>query len=176
MAARPSNLPIHQEAPGSQLFSMDNQVQAAAADIASPVPIAEPTDIPPGPLPQAFPEQGSFGAGSVQIHGPGFTLQDALGLFNIFVGVMIVMAIILFFGGVITWAVRLGTIYRHEGIRLMEWGVAVLFVVLVLLAIVKYLILHPHALTIVVSIAVGLFIAWVVFEVMRSGGAAKEEH
>jgi small-conductance mechanosensitive channel len=154
---------------------MDNAALLAGAPVAYPVDIGEVTDIPPGPLPQTIGEEGGIGIQPMHLNGPGFSVADALGLFNIFVGIMLVMAIIFFVGGLITWAVRLGTLGRHEGIRLMEWGVAILFVLLILLAIVKYLVIHPSALAIVVSIVVGLFICWIIFEVVRAGGAKKKE-
>jgi hypothetical protein len=114
--------------------------------------------------------------GTGAIGGTGITGGDIFGLFNIFVGLMVVGAIIAFVAGLIVWTVRLGTVGRSEGIRIMEWGVVVLFVVVVLLAIVQYFTTHPAAVTILIAIVVALFIGYIVLEVIRGSGGDKEEH
>ena len=113
----------------------------------------------------------------IGLSGQGITGTDIFGLFNIFVGLMVVGSIIAFVTGLIVWIVRLGTIGRSEGIRIMEWGVVLLFVVLVLLAIVQYFTSHPTVVTILIAIVIALFIGYIVLEVIKGGGGGeKEEH
>ena len=105
----------------------------------------------------------------------GFGTVDFFGLFNIFVGLMIVASILIFGAGVIIWLVRIGTIARVEGVRTMEWGVVILFVLVVLLAIVQYFQSHPWAATFVVSLIILFFIIWLVAEATKGGGEKKKE-
>ena len=57
-------------------------------------------------------------------------LTTVIAIFNILVGLMLVMSILMLMGGLGTWYVRLGTspTYRDEAIKMMQWGVATLFV------------------------------------------------
>jgi hypothetical protein len=102
--------------------------------------------------------------------GQGITVNDVLSLFNIFVGLMVVTAVLLFVGGLIAWAARLGTVGRVQGIRLMEWGVVILFVLTVLLPIIQYFVGHPAATTMAVSVIVVIVIGYIVLEVIKSSG------
>ncbi len=117
------------------------------------------------------------GTGTVGGSGAGITGADIFGLFNIFVGLMLVGAIIAFVAGLIVWMVRIGTIGRSEGIRIMEWGVVTLFVLVVLVAVQQYFISHPAAVTALIAIIAILFVGYIVIEVIKgSGGGGKDEH
>ena len=105
----------------------------------------------------------------------GFSTMDFFGLFNIFVGLMIVASILIFGAGLITWMVRIGTIARVEGIRVMEWGVVILFVLLVLLAIVQFFQRNSWVATFFISLVIICFILGVVMQVSKSSGTKKEE-
>lgn len=71
-------------------------------------------------------------------------LSILIGLFNILVGLMLVTSILLMGGGLILWYVRLGTFptYRDDAIHMMEWSVAILFVLVVLLGIAQFVQTH----------------------------------
>lgn len=103
------------------------------------------------------------------------TISRVLGLFNIFVGLMLVFALLTFATGFVIWSVRLGTwpTYRTEGVKIMEWGVAILFVLDVLLGLVQTFQRHPTGAAYFVSVAVVLLIIWVV--VYLAAGPKKEE-
>ncbi len=66
---------------------------------------------------------------------------QVLGLFNLVVGLMLVASILLFVGGFVMYLIRLGTwpTYRDDAIVIMGWGVTVLFMLVVLLAIQQFL-------------------------------------
>ena len=127
------------------------------------------------PLMCSFPSfafAGDAGAAS----GTSFT--QAIGLFNIFVGIMLTVALFTYGLGFILWLCRLGTwpTYRTEAIKIMEWSVVILFVLVVLLAIVQFFQNHRQAATWVVSIIIGIFIIWViVYLAAHSGGGKKKE-
>ena len=106
------------------------------------------------------------------------TLSSVAGVFNIFVGLMLVAAFLLFFGGLVVWFMRLGTwpTYRDEAIRYMEWAVAILFMLVVLLAIEQFVQDHTAvASTVLGFIIVGL-VAWVVFTVATAESPSEEKH
>ena len=65
------------------------------------------------------------------------TLSEFVGIFNIFVGVLLVVALLLFIGGFIQYLVRLGTERRADGLAYMKKGITILFVLVILLAIVQ---------------------------------------
>lgn len=102
-------------------------------------------------------------------------VSDVLGIFNIFVGLMIVVAMVMFFGGLIVWAVLLGTLRRTQGIILMEWAVVILLVLSVLLAIVRFFQGNPAAATFAVSALLVIGVAWAIFSMASPGGAEKKE-
>lgn len=106
---------------------------------------------------------------------PGVTGAEIFGLFNIFVGLMLVGAILAFVTGLIVWVVRLGIVGRSEGIRIMEWGVVTLFVLVVLLAIEQYFVSHPAAITVLFAVVIALFVGYVVIHVIKGGGGEKKE-
>jgi len=73
------------------------------------------------------------------------SFTQVIGLFNIFVGLMLTVALLTYFLGFFLWLCRLGTwpTYRTEAIKIMEWSVVILFVLVVLLAIVQFFQYHP---------------------------------
>ncbi len=64
------------------------------------------------------------------------------GLFNILSGFMFVAAVSTFVGGIISYMVDFGNHERLKGIALMEWGVAILFTLVVFLGIVQFIQSH----------------------------------
>ncbi len=106
------------------------------------------------------------------------TLSAVAGVFNIFIGLMLVTAFLLFFGGLVVWFIRLGTspTHRDEAISIMEWAVAVLFILVVLLAIAQFIQNHTAvASTVLGFIIVGL-VAWLIFTVLTAEGPSEEKH
>lgn len=65
------------------------------------------------------------------------TLSQFVGIFNIFVGILLVAAMLLFFGGFVVYLTRLGTERRADGLAYMKDGLTVLFVLIILLGIVQ---------------------------------------
>ncbi len=105
-------------------------------------------------------------------------VSRALGLFNVFVGLMLTVALLTYAIGFVVWVVRLGTwpSYRTEAIKIMEWSVVILFVLIVLLAIVQFFQKHPreagYVLAVIIVIAI---IAIIAFLVAHSGGGEKKK-
>jgi hypothetical protein len=65
------------------------------------------------------------------------TLSQVFGLFNILSGIMLVAGFLTTGGGFVVYLVRIGNNNRVDGIQIMMWGVTILFVLIVLLAIVQ---------------------------------------
>ena len=106
------------------------------------------------------------------------SIPHVIGFFNVFVGLMLTVAILVYCAGFIVWLCRLGTwpSYRTEAIKIMEWSVVVLFVLVVLLAIVQFFQYHPRAAAYVVSTIVVLLIVGGILFAAAKGGEKKEEH
>lgn len=107
----------------------------------------------------------------------GASLVRAAHIFNAFAGVLFVAAFIAFVAGFIVWAVRYGKNSREEGIILMEWGVAMLFTLDVLLGIMHFVSGKPQAALYLVAIAALVLIVWIIKAAYFSGdsGEAKKE-
>ena len=71
---------------------------------------------------------------------------------------MIVPAFLFFIGGFIQYLVLLGTERRIEGLKLMHWGVMILFVLVVLLGIINAL---QGPISFLLAIGVVLFLCFV---------------
>ena len=87
------------------------------------------------------------------------TIATFLSFFNLCAGLMIVAAFLSFSGGFVGYLVLLGTERRKEGLALMMWGVVILFVLAVLLAIVNVL---QGPLTFILGIGLAIFVCVVV--------------
>ena len=98
-------------------------------------------------------------------------------LFNIFVGLMLTAALLLFFGGLWVYFSRLGTWpnNRDEALKIMEWGVAVLFTLIILLAIVQFFQRYPKVMSMVVAGIVILILAGITLWVTMAK-KEKDEH
>lgn len=68
------------------------------------------------------------------------SLPQFIGLFNIIAGLMLTVSILLLGTGIIMWFARLGTVgtYRDEAIKVMMWGVGVLFTLILMLLLVRF--------------------------------------
>lgn len=105
------------------------------------------------------------------------TFSKTVGLFNVFVGLMLTVAILTYGIGFIVWVVRLGTwpTYRTEAIKIMEWSVVILFVLVVLLGIVQFFQNHPRAAAYTVSAIVILLIVAAILFLAAKGGEKAEK-
>ncbi len=104
------------------------------------------------------------------------TVSAFLGLLNVVAGVMVVAALLAFIGGFIRYLVLLGTDRRDMGLKLMLWGVTILFVLVIILGIVNIL---QGPISFIIGIGVIVFLAVVIaVAVTKSGSkpAAPEEH
>ena len=108
--------------------------------------------------------------------GGSWTVSNAFGLFNVVVGLMLVAAFLLFFGGFTGYLTRLGLEGRTQGLVYMYRGVSVLFVLIILLALVNFLQFHTEVVIAIVGILIVAFGAWVVVKTWGASGAEDEEH
>ena len=102
---------------------------------------------------------------------------QAVSLFNIFVGLMLVAALLTYGLGFTMWITRLGTwpSNRTEGIKVMEWAVVILFVLVVILMIVQFFRDHPTTATYVVAVLVLALVGWGLLTFIKKSGEKKEE-
>ena len=102
---------------------------------------------------------GIFTAASLVVPQSALALSlvEVAELFNIFVGFMLTASLLVFFGGLGVYFTRLGTwpSNRDQGIKIMEWGVALLFVLVVILAVVQFFQKYPKVMSAIVA---GIFI------------------
>lgn len=105
-------------------------------------------------------------------------LSTVIGLFNIIVGLMLVLSILIMGGSLMLWYVRLGTspTYRDEAIDYMRWAVSILFVLVVLLGVAQYVQTHMAISMLVVGAVIAAAIAYFVATQLMAGGGEEEEH
>lgn len=94
------------------------------------------------------------------------TVSTIAGLFNILTGLMFVAAVSTFVGGIISYMVDFGNHERLKGIMLMEWGVAILFTLVVLLGIVQFIQSHQGTANVIVATAIIIGVVLIVFTVL----------
>ena len=97
-------------------------------------------------------------------------------LFNIFTGLMLTTGIMVFLGGLMGYFARLGTwpSYRDKSLRVMEWGVVILFVLVVILGIVHYFETYPVVTSTVVAIIIIIWLAVTIMRVSAKSGGEGE--
>lgn len=106
-------------------------------------------------------------------------IAQAVGLFNVFVGLMLTASILLMVGGLIIWVIRFGTwpTYREEAFEYMKWAIAILFVLNVLLAVAQ--LVQKHLDTVLFGLGfVGFIvvIGFLAFALLQPREQKKEEH
>jgi|SRR3989344_5490887 len=106
------------------------------------------------------------------------TLTQAAGLFNIFVGLLLTVSMILMGAGIMMWGVRLGTwpSYRTEAIRLMEWANGILFTLILLLLVSQFVQQHTATAAFILGLAIIGVVAWVAVKASQEATADKEDH
>lgn len=106
-------------------------------------------------------------------------LDTVIALFNIVVGLMLVASILFMVGGLALWYVRLGTwpTYRDDAIEYMQWGVAVIFVLVVLLGVAQYVQTHMAVSLMAIGAVLAAAVVYVIGTTMLGGGGEEhEEH
>lgn len=105
-------------------------------------------------------------------------LSTVIALFNIVVGLMLVISILLMVAGLGLWYVRLGTwpTYRDEAIEMMQWGVAILFVMVVLLGVAQFVQTHMAVSMMAIGVVVAAIVVYFVGTNLMSSGGEEEEH
>lgn len=103
------------------------------------------------------------------------TLIQVLGLLNVFVGLFLVASMLLFGGGFIVWLARLGTVHRETGVKIMEWGVVSLFVLVVLLGLVRLIEHHTEVVAYVAGVIILIVIALFILQALESRKEDKEK-
>lgn len=103
-------------------------------------------------------------------------LDTVIALFNMVVGLMLVASILFMAGGLALWYVRLGTwpTYRDDAIEYLQWGVAIIFVLVVLLSVAQYVQTHMALSLMVIGAILAAAVVYVVGTTMLGGG--EEEH
>lgn len=103
-----------------------------------------------------------------------FSLSAVIGLFNIIVGLMLVAAFLMFFGGLAGYLTRLGLVGREQGLHYMNWGVTILFVLIILIGIVQFFQFHPEVMFAILAFVVIAAVIWVVVKSLQEGGEEAE--
>lgn len=67
------------------------------------------------------------------------TTETAILLIYALIGVSGALSIVVFVWGFIVYIIRLGTERRVEGIRIMEWGVSLIFTAIILIGVMRFL-------------------------------------
>ncbi len=103
------------------------------------------------------------------------TIAQLAGILNIGAGVLLMVALLFFFSGFSVWITHLGLPYREEGIIQMERGVTILFVLVCILAVVRFFHFHTQAVLQILAIAVALLIGWLIIVAIQQGGKDEEK-
>lgn len=105
-------------------------------------------------------------------------VSQIAGLFYIVVGLTFVSSFLLMGTGLLLWVIRLGTehTYRDDAIHIMEWSVATLFTLILILGVVEFVQAHTSATLYILSVVIILFLAWLIITagVFSGGGEEKK--
>ncbi|MDO8552018.1 MAG: hypothetical protein Q7S01_00645 [bacterium] len=86
------------------------------------------------------------------------TLVQFFGFLNIFVGLFLTISLILYGAAIIIYTTRFGCPNRDESLKLIEWGIAIVFVLIVLLGIVQYFQRNPANMAYIIGIIAFLLV------------------
>ena len=105
-------------------------------------------------------------------------ISQIAGLFYVVVGLAVVAAFLMMGAGTIMWVVRLGTDqnYRDDAIHLMEYSVATLFTLALVLGVVEFVQTHTSITLYILSIAIILLLIWFAATSGLFAGGGEEEH
>ena len=105
----------------------------------------------------------------------GLTLGSLFGLFDLVAGLLLVAAILTFGAGLATYFARLALAGREESIVTLEQGVRLLFVLVVVLGIVKYVQNNTAVVLGLISIVIVVFGGYLALEAIKNSGASEEK-
>lgn len=105
----------------------------------------------------------------------GITILQLTGIFNIIAGVMLIASLGFFFGGGIYYLAYLGLPRRIDGTEYMLTGVRVLFALIVMLGVVRFIQSHVNLTITVLLIALAALVIWGLFFI-GSAKPEEEEH
>ena len=89
---------------------------------------------------------------------------------------MLVAAFLCFGSGFVVYIARLGLVGREWGIQIMSWGVAILFVLVIMLWGVRFIQGNPKLAITLVAFVVFIFIGKFVLDAVAASGEKEEEH
>ncbi|MDO8522161.1 MAG: hypothetical protein Q7S08_02650 [bacterium] len=116
---------------------------------------------------------------TVAIFIPGtasaMTLVRFFGFLNIFVGLFLTLALILYGAAVIVYFTRYGTPHRDESLKLVEVGLTILFILIVMLGIVQYFQSHPGNMAYIIGTIVFVLVIGLVIYAYSGGKEKKEQ-
>lgn len=104
------------------------------------------------------------------------TIGQVAGVLNIGAGVLLVAALLVFLSGFGVWVTHLGLPHRDEGLIAMEQGVGLLFILVCILAVVRFAQFHTQAVLQILAIALILFGGGMVIAALRASGGGDDEH
>lgn len=106
-------------------------------------------------------------------------VSQIAGLLYIIVGLALTVSVLMMVGGIIMWILRLGTspTYRDGAIRLMEWSIATLFTLVLVLGVVEFIQTHTSLTLYILSIVILLLFVWLLATsgILSGGGSEKKE-
>ncbi len=102
---------------------------------------------------------------------------QVLSFFNLLVGLLLVASLLLFLGGFAMYLIRLGTwpTYRDTAITLMEWGVSILFTLIVLLIVQQFLLRNLFVAVSLASTIIIIVVAWVIVQDIATAKPPEEK-
>ena len=101
------------------------------------------------------------------------SLVQFFGFLNIFVGIFLTLALILYGAAFIVYTTRFGCPNRMESLDLIEWALSILFVLIVVLGVVQYFQRHPANMAYIIGTIVFVIVLWLIIYAY-SGGKKKE--
>ena len=105
-----------------------------------------------------------------------FTLNQVLGFFNIIVGLFLTVAILSFGVGMILYMTRYGTWPREEAFPFMQFGITVLFVLSVLIALIHYFTKNTEQILYIISILVFICLGGLLLYAFKDRAEKKDKH
>jgi amino acid transporter len=104
-------------------------------------------------------------------------ITTLVGLFNVVVGLMLTASILAMCGGLMLWYIRWGPSpsYRDDAIDIMQWGVAILFVLVVLLYVAQFVQENQALVTMVAVVFIVALVAYFIAKEALSSGKVEKK-
>ncbi|HXK38786.1 MAG TPA: hypothetical protein VJ043_01715 [Candidatus Paceibacterota bacterium] len=103
------------------------------------------------------------------------TIAQALGFFNILIGLLLTAAVISFGAGLVLYWTRYGTWPREEAFPFMSLAVTILFVVSALLAIIHFIVQNTSTALYIVAVIAFFGLAGIILFLVKSGKKKEEK-